>query len=92
MKGNDISISTYARICPPRKIQSTLSVSNTSKVATRKEGLVEYGIENVVLESEDDVRDILHLCIPQDADPSLAHANNNDSGEMSFEFNKVFDI
>ena len=86
---------TYARLKPfqDRGGEQALERVEIHNDFQRDGGEVEYEIETVQVEEEHGQkvsRDLLSVAVPPDVDPGLFHYNN-ESGDIKFEFDKVFD-
>ena len=89
-----VSILTYARLKPFQEIEGEQALERVEihNDFHRDGGVIDYNIETVEVE-EDGLttsRDLLTITVPPDVDPGLVHYNN-DSGDVKFEFDKVFD-
>ena len=97
-KGKDnqqVSILTYARLKPLLQLSEEQALERVEihNNFQRDGGVVDYEIETVQVEEEQGLkvsRDLLSVTVPPDVDPGLVHYNN-DSGDVKFEFDKVFD-
>lgn len=86
---------TYARLKPFLQLSEEQALERVEihNDFQRGGGVVDYEIETVQVEEEQGQkvsRDLLSVTVPPDVDPGLVHYNN-DSGDVKFEFDKVFD-
>ena len=104
---SSLTIATYVRIKPPTEStknqanklfkKDNFNYHIQCKITNRTNYIIKYMLIVFIAASSHDgrKRDILEIEIPEDADPSLVHnsyTNDEGTGTMKFEFDRVFDI